>query len=169
MRAVIDRKEHYDVQYRGGKNQAHIAAMQNLWAQPIHDARRYPMQHILLFALAGALGSLARYGFSTLMTFLCGGIFPWGIFFTNILGCFLFGLVWGVEALFHMLGDSARIVILTGFMGSFTTFSTFIFDSQALLENKNWLALACNVGGQIFLGLLALQLGIRCAGQLAKI
>lgn len=86
-----------------------------------------------------------------------------GVFVVNVLGCFLFGAVWAAAGILHIISDSARVIILTGFMGAFTTFSTFIFDSQALLESGNWGALLLNVGGQIALGLLALRLGIRLA------
>ena len=80
---------------------------------------------------------------------------------------FLFGAVWAAAGLLHLISDSARLIILTGFMGAFTTFSTFIFDSQALLESGNWLALLLNAGGQLILGLLALRLGIRLVALLA--
>ncbi len=122
------------------------------------------LTHWLLFAAAGALGSLARYALSAWIGGLLGGAFPWGIFLTNVLGCFLFGTVWALAGLLHLLGDATRIIILTGFMGAFTTFSTFVFDSHLLLENGQWLALICNVCGQIVLGILALQAGIRLVG-----
>ncbi|HIX39444.1 CrcB family protein [uncultured Desulfovibrio sp.] len=122
---------------------------------------------ILLFALAGALGSLARYGMTSAVGALLGSAFPWGVFVVNVLGCFLFGAVWAAAGLLHLISDSARLIILTGFMGAFTTFSTFIFDSQALLESGNWLALLLNAGGQLILGLLALRLGIRLVALLA--
>ena len=118
---------------------------------------------LLLFCLAGALGSLARYGMTSAVGALLGGGFPWGVFVVNVLGCFLFGAVCAAAGILHIISDSARVIILTGFMGAFTTFSTFIFDSQALLEGGNWGALLLNVGGQIALGLLALRLGIRLA------
>ncbi|MDD2966068.1 MAG: CrcB family protein [Desulfovibrionaceae bacterium] len=115
----------------------------------------------ILFAVAGAAGSVARYGLSSLLGQWLGSAFPWGIFITNVLGCFLFGLFWAAIAIFHVWSDATRVIILTGFMGAFTTFSTFIFDSQSLLEGGHWLALALNIGGQIVLGILALQAGIR--------
>ncbi|MEG2140545.1 MAG: CrcB family protein [Bilophila sp.] len=123
------------------------------------------MQHLLLFGLAGALGALARYGLSSGIGLLLGGAFPWGIFITNVLGCFLFGVIWGLAGLFHVLEDGTRIILLTGFMGSFTTFSSFIFDTQILLEGGDWFALALNVCGQICLGILALHLGIKLSAH----
>ena len=123
----------------------------------------HSMTHWLLFAAAGALGSLARFLLSSALGGLFGGAFPWGIFLTNIIGCFLFGAVWQTGGVLHLIEDAPRIIILTGFMGAFTTFSTFIFDCRFLLENGQWLALAGNVAGQLLLGIAALYLGIRCA------
>ena len=124
------------------------------------------LAHWLLFAAAGAAGSLARFVLSSWLGGLLGGAFPWGIFLTNVLGCFFFGTVWALAGVFHLLGDAARVIILTGFMGAFTTFSTFVFDSHLLLQNGQWLALACNICGQIVLGILALQAGIKLVSLL---
>ncbi len=133
----------------------------------IKEAESVSFSHLLLFCLAGALGSLARYGMTSAVGALLGGSFPWGVFVVNVLGCFLFGAVWAASGILHLVSDAARLIILTGFMGAFTTFSTFIFDSQALLEGGNWAALLLNVGGQVVLGLLALRLGIRLVSLLA--
>lgn len=119
------------------------------------------MRHLLFFGLASACGGLARYGLSTLVGHALPGLFPWGIFITNVLGCFLFGAIWALAALFHILDDATRSILLTGFMGAFTTFSTFIFDSQNLLHQGEWLALTANVAGQVVLGFLAMLLGIK--------
>lgn len=124
------------------------------------------LKHLLLFSLAGAAGSLARYGLSSAVNALLGSAFPWGIFITNVLGCFAFGCIWALSGIYHVFNDATRVILLTGFMGAFTTFSTFIFDAQTLLEGGHWAALALNVAGQILLGILALQWGIRFAAVL---
>jgi len=77
----------------------------------------------------------------------------------NILGCFLFGLVWILSEERGFLSAQARILILTGFMGAFTTFSTFIFESGGILNDGQWLKLALNLGGQNLVGFIALYLG----------
>ena len=78
----------------------------------------------------------------------------------------LFGGVWAGLSVFHLLDDAARIVLLTGFMGAFTTFSTFLFDSDVMLRNGDWGALALNLVGQIVLGLAALRAGAALAMRL---
>lgn len=118
------------------------------------------MQKLALLAAAGALGSLARYGLAGLVQRWSGGVFPWGTFAVNVLGSFLFGLVWA--ALESRVGTAAqvRVVVLGGFMGAFTTFSTFMFDTGALLQDAEWWAAAGNVTGQVALGMVALAAGL---------
>ena len=124
------------------------------------------MRTVLLLGVAGALGSMARYGLSAFVGHWTGNAFPWGIFVVNVLGCFLFGAIWAGLSVFHLLDDAARIVLLTGFMGAFTTFSTFLFDSDVMLRNGDWGALALNLVGQIVLGLAALRAGAALAMRL---
>lgn len=118
------------------------------------------MTKILLIALAGAVGTLCRYWLSGLAYDILGRDFPWGTWAVNILGCFLFGLVAILAEERGLLSAQARILILTGFMGAFTTFSTFIFESGGILNDGQWLKLAFNVGGQNIVGFVALYLGV---------
>ncbi len=117
------------------------------------------MQKIMLIAVAGAMGTLARYGLGSAITRIAGHPFPWGTFIVNALGCFLFGFVW--EAANHRLGitPEVRTIILVGFMGAFTTFSSFIFDNHDLLQRTEWGMLLGNLVGQNLLGLATLFLG----------
>jgi CrcB protein len=117
------------------------------------------MLKIALIALAGAFGTLCRYWLSGLVYDVLGRDFPWGTWAVNIFGCFLFGLVWILSEERGFLSAQARILILTGFMGAFTTFSTFIFESGGILNDGQWLKLALNLGGQNLVGFMALYLG----------
>jgi CrcB protein len=117
------------------------------------------MLKIALIALAGAFGTLCRYWLSGVVYDVLGRDFPWGTWAVNILGCFLFGLVWILSEERGFLSAQARILILTGFMGAFTTFSTFIFESGGILNDGQWLKLALNLGGQNLVGFIALYLG----------
>lgn len=118
---------------------------------------------ILLVGLAGALGAVARYLLSSAFTGLFGAAFPWGIFLVNVIGCFLFGVVVGLAGHFALVSDAVRLILLTGFMGSFTTFSTFIFDSQLFLCEGRWGATLFNLAGQIVIGMLCLWGGQKLA------
>lgn len=117
------------------------------------------MSKIALIALAGACGTLCRYWLSGLVYDVMGRDFPWGTWAVNITGCFLFGLVWILSEERGLLSAQARILILTGFMGAFTTFSTFIFESGGILDDGQWLKLALNLAGQNVVGFAALYLG----------
>lgn len=125
------------------------------------------MQNLLLLAIAGAFGALARHGLSSTINILTSHLpikadFPWGIFVVNVLGCFLFGCIWELSAVRQLISDATRTVLLVGFMGSFTTFSTLIFDTDRLLGSSQELLLLLNLGGQIVLGVAALRLGFWC-------
>lgn len=118
------------------------------------------LEKLVLIALAGAAGTLARYWLSGAVYGVTGQNFPWGTAVVNILGCFLFGFVWEVAEGRYLLRSEARTVILTGFMGAFTTFSTFVFESNGLLEDGRYLACLGNVAFQTVLGFAALFGGL---------
>lgn len=117
---------------------------------------------ILAVGVAGGLGALSRYFLGTFIqrTAEPSTSFPWGTFAVNMLGCFLFGLIWILADQRGLLSPNARLIILTGFMGAFTTFSTFIFDSNTLLQEGQLLFAAGNILGQFALGLLSLIVGM---------
>ncbi len=114
------------------------------------------MHLILLVGLAGALGAVARYLLSSVMSGLLGASFPWGIFLVNVLGCLLFGIVVGLVEHFKLISDAVHLTLLTGFMGAFTTFSTFIFDTHLFLGEGKWMLGMLNVAGQIVIGMICL-------------
>lgn len=114
---------------------------------------------ILVIALGGAAGALARWGTSELVNRVVGHPTPLATGAANLLGCFLFGVVWVLAEERLMMDAVVKAALLTGFMGAYTTFSTFVFDSGSLLsEGQPWLA-ALNIGGQVVLGVLALFAG----------
>ncbi len=116
--------------------------------------------NLALLAVAGAIGTLARYGLSVCIKHAFPSAFPWPTFTVNMLGCFLFGLV---VALFDARADwnpHTKLVLLTGFMGAFTTFSTFAFETSALAREGQLSLAIANVVSQNVIGVLALFLGV---------
>lgn len=110
-------------------------------------------QKILWLGLAGAGGTLCRFAMSKLVQQWAGIGFPWGTVSINITGCFLFGLVWALAGERAVIGSEARLIVLTGFMGAFTTFSTFVFESGQLLADREWLPALANISLQNVAGI----------------
>lgn len=117
-------------------------------------------QQLIWLAVAGALGTLARFGAGGLAQKWSGSAFPWGTFFVNASGCLLFGFVWQLAEGRRIISFEARSVILTGFLGAFTTFSTFAFDSTQMIREAHWGALAANLIGQNAAGIACVVLGM---------
>jgi CrcB protein len=113
----------------------------------------------LLLAVFGALGTIARAEMSLLVQRVTGPSFPWGTVSVNLVGSFLFGIVWAATA-GHARAADVRLVALTGFMGAFTTFSTLMFDSEQLAVASRWGAAAGNLAVQNVAGLVCMALGL---------
>ena len=114
---------------------------------------------VLLVATGGALGSVARYGVSTVVQRLTPGGFPSGTFVVNLAGCLAFGvLVGGAEQRF-VLTPAARAFLLVGVLGGFTTFSAFTYDNALLVQHGATLRACANAIGQVVLGLAAFWSG----------
>lgn len=116
-------------------------------------------QRLLWIALAGAMGTVARYGLSNFVQHISGSTLPWGTMFVNVVGCFLFGLVFSLADERAIISDEMRLIILGGFMGAFTTFSTFIFDTGGFMQDDRWLLATGNVVVQTLTGLIFLFVG----------
>jgi fluoride exporter len=108
-----------------------------------------------LIALAGAAGTLCRYGLGGFVQGMQEGklpSFPWGTVAVNLLGCLVFGLIFSALERRMMLGGEVKIVLLLGFMGGFTTFSSYMFELAEQLRDNQWFAAAYyfalhNLGG----------------------
>ena len=113
----------------------------------------------MYLAVAGAAGTLSRYGLSGFVQWLVGEKFPWGTLAVNIAGCFAFGLIWTLAEDRLVISGQTRTVILTGFMGAFTTFSTFGYETADLLKHAEWWQAGSNMLANIVCGILAVFLG----------
>ncbi|MEM9418760.1 MAG: CrcB family protein [Planctomycetota bacterium] len=127
---------------------------------------------ILLLALGGALGTLARVGLATAVNKLHGGPWPWGTFAANAAGCFLFGVLFSVIDKNHPLGPMASLALTAGFCGAFTTFSTFAFDTTHLaqghtFDGANALHALGNLLLHNFVGIVLLFAGLALGHRLA--
>jgi fluoride exporter len=114
---------------------------------------------ILLIAIGGALGSIARYLFSTFVLRASGSLYPLGTFAVNLAGCVAFGAIAGAAEQRVPLSPELRAFLLIGVLGGFTTFSSYAFESFALLRDGQFLAGAINVVGQVVAGIAGLWAG----------
>ncbi len=119
--------------------------------------------NLLLVALGGAFGSVARYALSTFVLRASGTLFPLGTFAVNLLGCLVFGVIAGTAEQRVALTPASRAFLLVGVLGGFTTFSSYAFESFALLRDGQFLPAAVNIVGQVVAGLAGVWLGVALA------
>ena len=119
------------------------------------------IQKIIWLIIAGALGTLARYGMASVVNKFNGYSFPLGTMTVNLVGCFVVGLLWMLFENRWPVSDATRTIILVGFMGAFTTFSAFILETNHLLSSKEWMYGVGNIVLQNGLGILALFVGLK--------
>lgn len=117
-------------------------------------------QRLALLATAGAAGSLARYTLTGVAQRILPSGFPWGTFVVNAVGCLLFGLVWALAEERVLISGATRMILLVGFMGAFTTFSTFAFETGQLLDDSQWLLAAGNLLLHNVVGVALVLVGI---------
>ncbi len=118
------------------------------------------IQKLVWLSLAGASGTLCRFALCEAITRMRYAHTSFGTLAVNILGSFLFGLVYALGQRKLGLSPEVRVIILTGFMGAFTTFSTFAFDSAKLMKSGQWVPAVANIVAQVTFGILALGIGI---------
>ena len=126
------------------------------------------MTRVALVSLGGAIGSVARYGMQSLAAQILGPAFPWGTLWVNLTGSFLIALVMHVALTGSAISLELRIFLTTGIMGGFTTYSSFNYETLALVQQRAYgyagLNLAATVLGCAPAGLLGLAAGRALAG-----
>ena len=113
------------------------------------------LRNVVLVAVGGGFGSVARY----LVSRFAMGAFPWGTFAVNIIGSLLIGLLTGLVAK-GTLSTEMRLLLITGFCGGFTTFSTFANESFAMHKAGDVLIAALYVSASVFVGIVAVYVGL---------
>lgn len=109
----------------------------------------------LLVGTGGFAGAILRYALGGIVhRFLPAATFPYGTLVVNSLGCFLLGAFAGLADSRQLFAPELRTFLFIGVLASFTTFSTFAFETFAMARDGEHLRAACNVGGQVVLGLV---------------
>ena len=124
------------------------------------------MSKLLVIALGGSLGALARYGLAGFVQKRMGADFPFGTLLVNVLGCVAIGFImWLVEDR-QWVGQYGRLFLTIGFLGAFTTFSTFSYETSALAHSGELRLALWNVLASVLACLAGVELG-RILGKIA--
>lgn len=121
------------------------------------------MQRLIYIGLAGLAGTLCRYSVSALIARRYGEAFPWGTLFVNLSGCFLAGLLFYLMHERDAVGEPWRTVLMVGFLGGFTTFSSYGLQTFALLREGQFAFAALNVVASNLAGLAMVWAGYSLA------
>ena len=115
---------------------------------------------LVLIAVGGAAGTVARYAIQTWVVELSGGRWPWGTLAVNLSGSFVLGLVFALSVDRAILPEELRLPLMVGFLGAYTTFSTLMLESWRLMEDGSLVPALINIVGSSILGLLAVFAGL---------
>jgi CrcB protein len=116
--------------------------------------------HLVYVGVFGGLGCLARYGVSVWAAATLGTRFAYGVLGVNVVGSLLLGAVMEFAMRSQVLSADLRLGICVGFMGGFTTFSTFAYDSWRLFETGQWFAASLNMLLNVALCIAGAAIGI---------
>ncbi len=125
--------------------------------------RELPVSDILFISSGAILGANARWMVSRYAAKILGPIFPYGTLFINVSGSFAVGffMIWATERV--LVDPRWRLLIVVGFCGAFTTFSSFAFETMAYFEQGQWLLMAANFASNNLLCLGAVLAGMALA------
>ncbi len=117
---------------------------------------------ILYVGAGGFIGAILRY-YSNIFAGKIFDVqnFPYGTFLVNIIGSFCIGIVWGIADNIVELSNEAKYFMIVGILGSYTTFSTFAYETFQLIQQGRTIAFLSNLLFQTILGIIAVLLGIR--------
>lgn len=115
---------------------------------------------VLWVGVAGFFGAVSRYLLDGVVSRATGGTFPWGTWVVNVTGCFLVGLLTTVLTERVLPHPAVRIALTVGFVGAYTTFSTFTYESVRLGQDGALGLALLNVGISLVAGLTATWVGI---------
>ncbi|VAX37541.1 Fluoride ion transporter CrcB [hydrothermal vent metagenome] len=115
---------------------------------------------ILVVGTGGFIGAVSRYTITGMIHRITPLFLPAGTLVVNVIGCLVIGILMSFVASRELVNDQAKLFLITGFLGSLTTFSTFGYETVDLLNRQKLPGLAfLNVAGNVILGLLAVWLG----------
>lgn len=117
------------------------------------------LTNILAIAVGAAIGANLRYSLSLWAAQRWGASFPYGTLLVNVIGSFVIGFVLVLTATRLNLSEPMRLLIVTGLLGGFTTFSSLSFEAYTLITNGSWQAAGIYLAGSFGLGMISVFLG----------
>jgi len=118
------------------------------------------IKNLLLVAFGGGAGSMARYLCRKWLSEDHSHPFPWATFIVNLAGCFLIGVIYAAAEKVTFITPQIRLLLVTGFCGGFTTFSTFAFENMNLLRGNDTIYFLIYTIASVVLGIAAVFGGI---------
>ncbi len=137
-----------DFAFQAGRRTGYAVERDSMW------------QKLLGLAIAGACGTLLRYGLAGVAQRTSQSEFPWGTAVVNVAGCFLAGAFWAYAQERINISGEIRAIVLVGFFGAFTTFSAFMLETSGLLRDGQWMPALGNLLLQNVVGVVFLFLGL---------
>jgi len=117
------------------------------------------MTKLLIIGLGGFLGAITRYWVALWIGEKWGRTFPLGTFVVNVSGSFLIGLLMPIFTVKFLVNPQWRLFLVVGFLGAYTTFSTFEYETSALITDGEWFLALLNVVASVIAGFIALKIG----------
>jgi CrcB protein len=117
------------------------------------------MNNFLIIGVGGFLGAVARYAIALWIGQKWGRNFPMGTFVINVSGSFLIGLLMVLFTERYLVNPQWRLLLVVGFLGAYTTFSTFEYETGSLLKDGEWMMALLNIVGSVVAGFVALKMG----------
>jgi CrcB protein len=118
------------------------------------------MEKLINLAIGGIAGTISRYLLAGFVYSAIGTGFPYGTLVVNVLGCFILGLLVSVADSKFLLGSNTRLLLMIGFCGAFTTFSTMIFETDNLIKDGETLRAFMNVLLSVVIGFIVFRAGV---------